>query len=121
MPDDLIYALAVERNGVVWCGTATQGVVRFDENNVSGTGELVTNSPLSIFPNPTSGLLHVNATKTEMKSIRISDTQGRSVVSKSFSSIASVTLDVKELPAGVYFLSVQTGDGIYSKKIIRTE
>ncbi len=84
---------------------------------------LATLSDVVISPNPFSQILQLEITVSESSelNIRIHDVKG----SQQFEEIVQVnqslkkTLDLAHLTSGVYFISIQSGDKIFTKKIIR--
>jgi hypothetical protein len=73
---------------------------------------------LSIFPNPTNGILTITANKDlEGSNIEISDESGRVVLSK-VTCGASESFDLSSLSKGVYFVKVILGNDSMIKKVI---
>jgi hypothetical protein len=98
----------------------------FYDNNVlscraqqiaSGVNE-VSNDLLtvSVFPNPATGLLTVEA-GGNIQSIELTDMEGRRVMYKALESRHS-TLDVSSLARGVYLLKVKSGEKFAVKKVV---
>jgi hypothetical protein len=71
---------------------------------------------LSIYPNPTTGLLHINAAQ-QISSLQVIDAQGRLITTLSDSNITS--LDLAELPAGLYTLKLFSATDMVIKKVIK--
>jgi len=82
------------------------------ENNFSGN--------LSIFPNPTNGLVRINLKDmAKMKRICVYTLSGQLVYQENPSHIVSQkTIDLKYLPKGVYFIEALTDQYKTSKKLI---
>ncbi len=85
----------------------------------------VTIDPLSIaefseqtlmYPNPTKGLLNIKSAGTE--SIEIIDVDGKIVTQKAISK-GIETLDLTELPSGIYFVKLTSNEGNLVKKLIK--
>lgn len=71
----------------------------------------------SLFPNPTSGILHIDtANNAEVKSMQLVDLNGR--VIKTVNGFAS-QLDLTSLSNGVYMLTIETATAKETKKIIK--
>lgn len=68
---------------------------------------------VSLYPNPTSNILHINAKNTLVDKIGIYDVLGRLVLA---STLEDKKIDVSQLKAGVYFLKAKTSKG---KTLIR--
>ena len=71
---------------------------------------------ISIFPNPTQGIININS-EEKIESITIYDALGKMVFSESNFDLGS-RVDVSELNNGTYIIEVQTEDGITSSRLI---
>ena len=82
------------------------------ENNLSGN--------LTIFPNPTDGLVRINLKDmAKLKRICVYTVSGQLVYQENPSHLLSQkTLDLKYLPKGVYFIEVLSDQYKTSKKLI---
>ena len=76
---------------------------------------------VNLSPNPTTGKFRIEATNgfNEIKSISISNVQGQKMATKAFSGDNTV-FDIKDYPAGVYFLKIElkTGETV-TKKLLK--
>ena len=72
--------------------------------NVTSAEEQVSNSKVSVYPNPTNGILHIK-TNSQVTNITVYDFMGRSVLRESRNEI-----NFKQQPSGVYFLVVEFKD-----------
>jgi hypothetical protein len=80
-----------------------------------------------IYPNPTNGMLYianVESSSSLPQAITILDVLGRCMASVEIQLIASlrqptITLDISSLPSGIYFLRIQMGNNVITKKIIK--
>ena len=88
-----------------------------------GTDETVTVLPLSvdekevvnsIYPNPTSGELYINA--TSMQHVTVFNTMGQVVMSQDVDTDA-IVLNMGQFESGVYMVKVDTVDGSSVKRI----
>ena len=70
------------------------------------------NSQLSIYPNPTSGLLKIETAQT-IKKVTISDLSGRIIKTTN-----RAEFDVSDLPNGQYFIQIETETGTTTHKIL---
>lgn len=103
----------------------TYAVVLVDKDGCSFvSGELVVSISdreakhvaLSIFPNPSSGLIHIKANrKIEIERIKVFSAEGKCVVNRSKHHLA---LDLSQLPDGIYSLIIQTKNGANYKYIL---
>ena len=73
------------------------------------------NTTITIAPNPTSNYLYIE-TEKEIKSINVIDVAGRVTNSNNF---ANNKVDVSNLSNGIYFIEVQTSDGVFKSKFIK--
>jgi subtilisin-like proprotein convertase family protein len=88
------------------------------EQSALGTIDNVFNQ-LSIYPNPTKGLLNINLnTLLEGETVySIYDIQGRKIMQKS-SNNTNETLNIEKFAKGVYMLSIENGNNKITKKIV---
>ena len=70
----------------------------------------------SVFPNPTKGQLAVKA--ENMQRIELIDLQGRKVQDVNISNQNETTIDLTELPKGIYFVKVITGADVAVEKVV---
>ena len=86
------------------------------------------NSQFSIYPNPTTGQLRINTTSQLITSITIHNTMGQLVSTKAFNdsitkaimqSDNQAIIDISPLPAGVYYITVKSGETKTKHKIIK--
>jgi hypothetical protein len=97
----------------------TVATMRLDSINFSSV--LSTNefseSNFSIYPNPTSSILNIsNPNNVEIKSISVVDINGRIVKNQS-DSLSQI--NVSDLNAGVYFVTIEAAEGKTTKKFIK--
>ena len=78
---------------------------------------------LTVYPNPTDALLHIELRGAGIAEMELYDLQGRVVGANNYSPLqgtATATLNVRSVPAGVYLLRVRDTDGKeYQQKIVR--
>ena len=72
------------------------------------------NSQLKVYPNPTDGILHVVC--PDARRISVVNLMGQVVLTL---NSQDSTLNLEFLPEGVYFLKVETSDGVAVKKILK--
>ena len=82
---------------------------------------------VNIFPNPTSGQLQVTSYELQVTGIEVFDVMGKrqkaegrrqnEILHSPFSILHS--FDLSDLPAGVYFIRIQTEKGVVTRKIIK--
>lgn len=80
----------------------------------------LSNSPITIFPNPTQGIIAVHA-NTEIKQIDIIDLSGRLIYSQKTYSEKNILLNLNELNSGIYFIKIYTNDFNELQRLIITQ
>lgn len=90
-----------------WFGDAPDiGAVEFQ--GVSSTSREPSNQiDLMVFPNPTSGILHISSSE-QINEIHIFDITGKTVLSQMTTDIGIQSLDLEVLRVGTYFIEVVT-------------
>ena len=75
---------------------------------------------ITVYPNPTSGQLRIASSELRMEDVHIYDVMGKKILTSPMSqSSLETTMDVTHLPNGVYFLRIQTDQGLVTKKVIK--
>ena len=77
---------------------------------------------LTVWPNPTNDLLFVELRGAKIASVALYDLQGRVVETRHGTSLqgGTATLNVQNVPAGMYLLSVRDAEGkAYYSKIVK--
>lgn len=69
---------------------------------------------VSIYPNPTSDILNIK-TDSKINAVSVVDITGKKVNVK----LENDKVDVRDLPAGIYLINVETKDGIFTEKFIK--
>ena len=74
----------------------------------------------STYPNPVKNIISIsNSENINVKSISISDLNGRVVKTEIFSNVSDININVSELSSGMYLLNINSGQGIVTKKIVK--
>ena len=84
--------------------------------------EVVFDTPLRVWPNPTDDLLFVELRGAEIASVALYDLQGRVVETRHDTSLqgGTATVNVRNVPAGVYVLRVTDAEGKeHQGKVVR--
>ena len=76
------------------------------------------NLPLSVYPNPVKSQLTLNAFTNSSMIVNVTNVAGVVVFEKEFNS-SKATLDMQNLPSGVYFLSVKSEGKVAHQKVIK--
>ena len=88
-----------------------------DEDLMVSTTDLNT-SQLSIFPNPTSGLIEISSNFIGPAIITIQDCNGKVILTKELKKQAS--LDLSNFANGIYFINIQNGQQLWQDKVVKT-
>jgi hypothetical protein len=84
---------------------------------LSTDSNVITNNTFTVYPNPTSSILNIsNPNNVEIKNISVVDINGRIVKSQS-DSLSQI--NVSDLNAGVYFITIEAAEGKTTKKFIK--
>ncbi|MBL7868772.1 MAG: T9SS type A sorting domain-containing protein [Flavobacterium lindanitolerans] len=121
-----------------WTAPAA-GIYYFALNNVSGTtadtyslivdtitasSVLSTNefsaSNLSVYPNPSNGILNISSdSNILLNNLSITDLNGRTVKTAKLNGDSSAQINIADLAAGVYMMTINSDQGSVTKKIIK--
>ncbi len=129
------YAIAVDHSSAVYIsGKAATGIYSLGGISLYTTSPVAvlakldtpadviegitsaTKENLSIFPNPTTGL--VTITHTIPYVVSISDVTGRQIATSPETYTPSISLDLSTLPAGLYIIFVSDRSGVQTSKRI---
>ena len=75
-------------------------------------------SQLTLYPNPTSGELRVENGELKMEKITVYNATGQVVMVVSNVNATSYKINVEKLNSGLYFISVQTKNGVVNSKFV---
>ncbi len=85
-----------------------------------GIEGLSNNSNIDIYPNPTNGLVSVSLGNTStLVDVTVMEVSGRIVKSESYSNTNMLSLDLSELSAGMYFVTVKTDNQLRQVKVVK--
>lgn len=85
--------------------------------STTALSDSTSSEPLHIYPNPTSSVLHIQGSNLHADAVLLFDLNGRQL--KHFGDIdIPATLDMSQFSAGVYLLSVQSGNEQYIEKVL---
>ena len=87
-------------------------------NFVSTEGIGALSSSLNIYPNPVNDKLYI-VTEDEVKEVIVYDVYGRHQVTETPSHQGNMTVDVKNLSNGIYFVRVKTENGEIVKRFVK--
>lgn len=104
---DSVYSFHLESNGVALLE------LYIPEINVS-LEEISTSSAITIYPNPSDDLVHVNITEEELNSIRILNNLGQEIA-----EVHTTQFSMKAYSDGVYYLIINSKKGTSTHKLIK--
>jgi hypothetical protein len=78
-----------------------------------------TTSPIIISPNPTSDQITLSIEERATSTLEIRNSLGQIVLSRNLEDADKVTLDLSFLPKSIYFLHLDIGNQVITKKIIK--
>lgn len=78
--------------------------------------EITSESKLCIYPNPSSDYIYIKSL-TNINNIQVYDCKGNGIVTKCEPDISSI--NITNLPNGMYFLKLETKNGIVFRKFIK--
>ena len=118
-------------DGVVWVNIPDQGVwvaetgfgylhirPNFGLYGVGISSEKISNSQLTLCPNPVRGELKMNNGEFEMEKITICNAAGQVVQTISNVNNTSYRINTEIFSSGLHFISVQTKDGVVNSKFV---
>ena len=98
------------------CDTSCQLVEIASVNTVTLEGE---GGKLLLWPNPAGELLHLQA-EQEIDRVSVFDATGKEVLLQTTAGTASqVSIDIRRLPPGLYYLSLSAEDKIWNGKFVK--
>lgn len=78
-----------------------------------------TNNNTMVFPNPTNGIIHVNIGSRQIASVSVTDLTGKVIVQKDRLTSQKTTLDIQNMPNGIYMIRItDTNGNIERQRII---
>jgi hypothetical protein len=101
-------------------GCSTTSIVTVSVDKCVGINETSGNNPgLSVYPNPAGNTLNIALSNGIHKSVQVMDLSGRVVVSDS-SNEDKLTINLSTLANGIYYVKVQSGEGVNVVKIVKS-
>ncbi len=88
---------------------------KFDLGNISELRK----AEISLYPNPTRSTFNVQAS-TAISQVNVYSLSGQEVLNQSYdNNLRTIKLDLSNQPNGLYFVQVQTEEGIATQKLIK--
>jgi uncharacterized delta-60 repeat protein len=121
--DDFAYATSIQNDGkIVVVGNGYNGsynnfmVVRYNPDVATSSNNLSALN-CNIYPNPTTGILKIQNQKNDY-SIKIMNSIGQQVYTENCIANKS-TIDVQNLPKGIYLLTLQSNSKTYTSRFVK--
>jgi subtilisin family serine protease len=114
-----IYTVQVSHKGTL-SGTnqAYSLIISGYDQIVLNNADFSTNT-IAIYPNPVSDKIFINSSKNKILSYQIFDMQGRFIASEKINNLTDFSIDMSSLNTGVYFIQLNSEDGISKHKIVK--
>jgi len=101
--------------GVVWSGTA-----KVYQNTTTLSTQELSKESISIYPNPTNGVLNLKLTNNNTSQVFIYDVTGKVIYKRQFPIERNqLQIDISSFKNGMYFMKIQEGNSILSTKIVK--
>lgn len=77
-------------------------------------------SNFAVYPNPSNNILNVSNSVNDMiNSVQITDLTGKTVKESNFIAKSSIQMNIADIAAGVYMMTIKTDKGSITKKIVK--
>ncbi len=83
-----------------------------------GVDEITDDIKVSIFPNPSNGMFEVKSEKYKIQRVEVFNVLGEKIYNEEIKNITTATVNL-QAPPGVYFVQVQTEEGVMRKKVVK--
>lgn len=108
----------------IHCISPDRYMLMIDDFKVTATSVMSTDdfvsSKFNVYPNPVNNMVNISNDGTiQINKVAITDINGRTIKSFNFIGVVETQIPVLELNAGVYFMSIDTNEGIATKKIVK--
>jgi hypothetical protein len=93
--------------------------LQFEEELVLGTNDNSLDA-VSIFPNPTSGIVNVVSPLDPITTITVMDLRGRLISTTEYNNQNTIQLDINNLTSSIYFIKLSTAGGnSITKRVVK--
>ena len=90
-------------------------MVRVRVSSLDGVEEEIVLDDAQVYPNPTTGVLHIEA--SGLKGVEVYDMMGRQVASESIIPTDAKEIDLSRCPSGVYLVKLITDEGVATRRV----
>ena len=117
-------SIPVGTKNIVWTVTDNAGstvTCNFDVTVIANTTAIETlkQSGISIYPNPTNGILNFEFADNKIQKIKILNLSGKTLIEKTSNILPKETFNLQEFKSGVYIITIQTDKEIFKTKIMK--
>ena len=120
--DDFIFDNSIESvhdaTTYLFCPTPGKPNVLCELSSVGNEENVIEQSEVQIYPNPTDAILNIQSNGVELLSVSVYDNMGRLLLTKSVNQEKS-ELDVSQLSLGTYYLQVVTPKEVLQYKVLK--
>jgi len=116
--DGSIVAIGAMWNAGSYVDAGHVRVYEFVDPSVSIADQLASQNGISIYPNPTSGIIYFDFAENNIQKIIISDVTGK-VISEKLVSQQQDDIDLSNHSNGIYIIEIYTDNNVFSSKIIK--
>lgn len=102
--------------GRFWVNNLQKGEYAFGIKDATANVKNVLQVPFKVYPNPTNQVLHIEGNMVENSSFTIKNLAGKTLLN---GQITQKSIDVKELPAGIYLLTVKNEKGEATLRFVK--
>ena len=114
-----IYALAILQNESDKSVTQSEALnPRINGNVTLGLSKIAQNDSYNVYPNPVINQLKITSSTVGQSNYKLISISGRELLTGEFNSETMVSTTA--IPKGVYFLVIDSADGIFTQKIIKS-
>ncbi|NNM22610.1 MAG: T9SS type A sorting domain-containing protein [Flavobacteriaceae bacterium] len=109
-------------NNKIYAATLGRGVWISDKCNgcVLGVDEYDVNPVISLYPNPSNGIVTIRVMNPMVVDIRLFDTSGKLVSYLANKQVENeMVLDISKFSSGIYFVRIGCSEGTFTKRIIK--
>jgi len=117
-------SIPVGTKNIVWTVTDNTGntaTCNFDVTVIANTTAIETlkQNGISIYPNPTNGILNFEFSDNNVQKIKILNLSGKTIIEKTSNILPKETFNLQGLKSGVYIITIQTNKEIFKTKIMK--
>lgn len=120
--DDFIFDNSIESvhdaTTYLFCPTPGKPNVLCELSSVGNEENVIEQSEVQIYPNPTDAILNIQAEDVELLTISVYDNMGRLLLTKAVNQ-EKCELDVSQLSLGTYYLQVVTTQEVLQYKVLK--